>query len=177
MPASMTARTSLTPAVTAESSANRRPVARLTRWAMVVFPVPGGPTEISETARSSPSTRRRSGDPGARGAAGRPARRVSAAASARRAVRRHGRPRRIEEVRTGHAGRQLQASGAAALGTKSMPASARCASVIGVGAPVRGSPPDAVFGKAITSRIDEAPASSATSRSSPKAMPPCGGGP
>ena len=53
---------SLTPAVTAESSANRRPVALLTRCAIVVFPVPGGPNRISDTTLESPSTSRRSGD-------------------------------------------------------------------------------------------------------------------
>ena len=58
-----------------------------------------------------------------------------------------------------------------------MPASLRCAAVIGVGAPVSGSDPEAVFGKAITSRIVSAPASSMITRSQPKAMPPCGGGP
>ncbi len=58
-----------------------------------------------------------------------------------------------------------------------MPLSLRCAGVIGVGAPVNGSPPLAVFGKAITSRIDCAPASKAHKRSIPKAIPPCGGGP
>ena len=49
--------------------------------------------------------------------------------------------------------------------------------MIGVGAPVNGSPPLAVFGNAITSRIDWAPASSAHRRSIPNAIPPCGGGP
>src|SRR5262247_687120 len=58
-----------------------------------------------------------------------------------------------------------------------MPASPRWAAVIGVGAPVNGSLPDAVFGNAITSRIDSAPASSAHIRSNPNAIPPCGGGP
>jgi hypothetical protein len=45
-----------------------------------------------------------------------------------------------------------------------MPLSLRCAGVIGVGAPVNGSPPLAVFGNAITSRIEEAPASKAQYR-------------
>ena len=40
---SMTARTSLTPAESAESASNRRPVAPEISEAMVVFPVPGGP--------------------------------------------------------------------------------------------------------------------------------------
>ena len=43
----------------------------------------------------------------------------------------------------------------------SMPASVRWASVIGVGAPVSGSKPAPVFGKAMTSRIDSTPVSSA----------------
>ena len=58
-----------------------------------------------------------------------------------------------------------------------MAASLRCAEVIGVGAPVSGSPPLAVLGKAITSRIESEPVSSAQTLSSPKAIPPCGGGP
>ena len=59
----------------------------------------------------------------------------------------------------------------------SMPASARWASVIGVGAPVSGSKPAPVFGNAMTSRIDSTPESSADSRSHPSAAPACGGGP
>src|SRR5699024_823793 len=62
-----------------------------------------------------------------------------------------------------------------ASGLASTPASLRCAAVIGAGAPVSGSYPPPDFGKAITSRIDSAPASSATIRSQPKAIPPCGG--
>ena len=53
-----------------------------------------------------------------------------------------------------------------------MPLSRRCAVVIGVGAPVNGSPPLAVFGKAITSRIDSLPVNRAHTRSKPKAIPP-----
>src|ERR671915_1707792 len=45
------------------------------------------------------------------------------------------------------------------------------------GAPVSGSAPLAAFGKAITSRIDSRPASRATMRSIPNAIPPCGGAP
>ena len=41
----MTERTSLTPAVTAESSTKRRSAAVATRWASVVLPVPGRPPE------------------------------------------------------------------------------------------------------------------------------------
>ena len=62
-------------------------------------------------------------------------------------------------------------------GFASMPASVRWASVIGVGAPVSGSKPAPVFGKAMTSRIDSTPDSSAESRSQPSAAPACGGGP
>ncbi len=62
-------------------------------------------------------------------------------------------------------------------GLASTPASLRCSGVIGVGAPVSGSKPEAAFGKAITSRIVSRPASSMTMRSQPNAMPPCGGGP
>ena len=53
-------------------------------------------------------------------------------------------------------------------GFASMPASVRWASVIGVGAPVSGSKPAPVFGKAMTSRIDSTPVSSADSRSQPE---------
>ena len=59
-----------------------------------------------------------------------------------------------------------------ASGLKSTPDSFLWASVIGVGAPVSGSPPLAVLGKAITSRIDSAPARSAQRRSRPSAIPP-----
>jgi hypothetical protein len=57
-------------------------------------------------------------------------------------------------------------------GTKSTQASVGWAGVIGVGAPVSGSPPLAVLGKAITSRIDSAPLKSAQMRSIPSAIPP-----
>ena len=46
-----------------------------------------------------------------------------------------------------------------------------------VGASVRGQWAVWVLGKAITSRMDSAPASSITMRSSPNAIPPCGGHP
>jgi hypothetical protein len=49
--------------------------------------------------------------------------------------------------------------------------------VIGVGAPVSGSPPEDTFGNAMTSRMESASDSSAWIRSSPNATPPCGGGP
>src|SRR6266498_1975354 len=55
--------------------------------------------------------------------------------------------------------------------------SASWASDTPAGAPVRGSAPDWVFGNAITSRMESTPASSITTRSRPKAMPPCGGAP
>jgi len=67
--ASMTARTSLTPAVTADSSTNRRPAVFATRWARVVFPVPGGPQMIADRGPAGPacpSINRRSGLPGRR---------------------------------------------------------------------------------------------------------------
>jgi hypothetical protein len=52
---SMAARTCLTPSETAEISTNRRLVARLTTYASVVFPVPGGPHSTSDigTSRST----------------------------------------------------------------------------------------------------------------------------
>ena len=70
-----------------------------------------------------------------------------------------------------------EAGGAEACGWASMPASWRWALVMGVGAPVSGSRPDAALGKAITSRMVGAPARSMHTRSQPNAMPPCGGGP
>ena len=45
---SMAARTSLTPAATADTSTNRRRVCWLTIAAMVVLPVPGGPQRSSD---------------------------------------------------------------------------------------------------------------------------------
>src|SRR5271166_1064655 len=60
---SMTARTSLTPADTADSASNRRPVACEINDASVVLPVPGGPYRMTDAA-PEPSTSRRSGDPG-----------------------------------------------------------------------------------------------------------------
>ena len=62
---SMTARTSLTPADSADSASNRRPVACEISDASVVLPVPGGPVEDAPTPRPTPSTSRRSGEPGA----------------------------------------------------------------------------------------------------------------
>ena len=64
---SMTARTSFTPAVIAESSTNLRPGARAITCARVVLPVPGGPYRITEDGPAGPafspaSTRR--GEPG-----------------------------------------------------------------------------------------------------------------
>jgi hypothetical protein len=60
---SMTPRTSLTPADSAESATKRRPIALETSIARVVLPVPGGPYSISD-AGAAPSTSRRSGAPG-----------------------------------------------------------------------------------------------------------------
>ncbi len=48
----MAARTSLTPAVTADSSVKRRLVTLLTTCASVVLPVPGGPQSSSDIAAS-----------------------------------------------------------------------------------------------------------------------------
>ncbi len=62
--ASMAARTSLTPAETAETSTNLRSVWWLRIAAIVVFPVPGGPQSSSDIDWS-PSTSWRNGDPGA----------------------------------------------------------------------------------------------------------------
>ena len=156
----MTARTSLTPAVTAESSTNRRPVARLTRWASVVLPVPGGPQRITEIGddragrhRSDQPPQRRSGR--------------QQVVLADHLVERRGRIRTasgppprssaadVEEVRA----RSCRACSPRGVGSSTPGRSRRrppraAPAVIGVGAPVSGSPPDAVFGNAITSRID-----------------------
>ena len=58
-----------------------------------------------------------------------------------------------------------------------MPSSSSCCCVTGEGAPVIGSAPVFVFGKAITSRMSSSPASCATTRSRPGAKPACGGAP
>src|SRR5690348_6854505 len=63
--ASITARTSLTPADSAESATNRRSVAPATRWAIVVLPEPGGPHRITDMG-AVPLTSWRNGAPGAR---------------------------------------------------------------------------------------------------------------
>ncbi len=57
------ARTSLTPAVTADSSTNRRCPDAETTAAMVVLPTPGGPQRKTDIA-VRPSASRRSGEPG-----------------------------------------------------------------------------------------------------------------
>src|SRR4029077_8434117 len=63
-------------------------------------------------------------------------------------------------------------------GTRTRTCSSRsCASLTSVGASVSRSAAVWVFGKAITSRMLSAPVISMARRSSPKAMPPCGGAP
>ena len=54
---------------------------------------------------------------------------------------------------TGSADPYFCFSRSSASGSASTPASARWSAVIGVGAPVSGSPPEAVLGKAMTSRM------------------------
>ncbi len=61
---STAARTSLTPAITADRATNSASQVRATNRASVVLPVPGGPHRIIE-CRLRPSIRRRSGFPGA----------------------------------------------------------------------------------------------------------------
>ena len=64
---SMTARTSFTPAVIAESSTNLRPGARAITCARVVLPVPGGPYKITEDGPAGPAfspANTRRGEPG-----------------------------------------------------------------------------------------------------------------
>ena len=63
--ASIAARTSLTPAETADTSTNLRSVCRLRIEAMVVLPLPGGPHSSSDIDWS-PSISWRSGAPSAR---------------------------------------------------------------------------------------------------------------
>ena len=58
-----------------------------------------------------------------------------------------------------------------------MPVSRNCSGETTPGASVSGQCADCVFGNAMTSRIESAPAISMTIRSSPNAMPPCGGQP
>ena len=53
---SITARTSLTPAVNADMATKRRSVARATRWAMVVLPLPGGPQRMTDSAAPPPTS-------------------------------------------------------------------------------------------------------------------------
>ena len=63
----MTARTSFTPAVIAESSTNLRPGARAITCARVVLPVPGGPYRITEDGPAGPAfspANTRRGEPG-----------------------------------------------------------------------------------------------------------------
>src|SRR5690606_21088963 len=62
-------------------------------------------------------------------------------------------------------------------GASRMPSSSNWLSSTGAGASVRGSTPVWVFGKGMTSRIDVSSCSTITSRSMPKAKPPCGGVP
>src|SRR5262249_14362946 len=71
---------------------------------------------------------------------------------------------------------RVQVAGGGGAGTASIPASLRWEGVIGVGAPVSGSAPEAALGKAITSRNVSAPASGMTTPSQPDAVPPGGGG-
>ena len=81
-------------------------------------------------------------------------------------------PLETERVRAGV--RTAGGGGASTL----IPSSLSCSLVDPApGRPVSGSCPVAVFGNAITSLIDYRPASSAAIRSSPDAMPPCGGAP
>ena len=61
--AAIVSRTSLTPAVTADSATKWRSVDDATTLASVVFPVPGGPHRMIDDSRSA-SIRARSGAPG-----------------------------------------------------------------------------------------------------------------
>src|SRR5450756_1675824 len=67
---SITSRTSLTPAVTADSSTKRRPEVSAMRYARVVLPVPGGPHSTTDDGAAGPgspltgASNRRNGDPG-----------------------------------------------------------------------------------------------------------------
>ena len=75
-PSSITARTSLTPAVSADIATKRRSVAPATRWAMVVLPLPGGPQRITDVAPRRPRPAGAAARPGRAGGPARPARRA-----------------------------------------------------------------------------------------------------
>ena len=77
----------------------------------------------------------------------------------------------------GYPRRNRGCSSESSSGLASMPASARCSAVIGVGALVSGIEPGPGLRKAMTSRRDFAPASNMQTLSQPKAIPPWGGGP
>src|ERR1035437_5682672 len=178
--ASTATRTSLTPALTADSSTKRRLVAWLSTYASVVLPVPGGPHSSSDIGASL-SISLRNGVPA-------PVRcrcpitssrlrgriRTASGAAARAAVF-SASSNRLSDWGSVAIGRPYPPDGGT--GLASMPASRRCAGVMDVGAPVSGSSPEAALGKAITSLIDSTPASSIMPRSHPNALPPCGGGP
>ena len=121
---SMTARTSLTPADSADSASNRRPVACETSAASVVLPLPGGPYRMAD-ATPEPSTRRRSGDPAPASGPARPLRPARPDASAPPAVRRPTRPGRRRSFAARRAGRtdrrtRLQAYHARAEGRRQL---------------------------------------------------------
>ena len=179
----MTARTSFTPAVTAESSTKSRSAAPATRCASVVFPVPGGPHRIADSGPATPpapSVSRRRGLPGRRisscpRTSSRERGRIRAAsgcsgagvgpsdAGPSAALKRSDTRRRLRRGRDG--ARQLSfgltsrapcgaGASSSSSGVASIPASARCSGVIGAGASVSGSYPPPDLGKAMTSRIE-----------------------
>ena len=190
---STTSRTSFTPALTALIGSNALSVAPAMSRAIVVLPVPGGPQRITEERRS-PSISARSGRPGASRSrwptTSSSVRGRSRAASGgfggqpllrrrRKEIRRHPldpTPQAILASRVSPGSspdakttevRTSVGPSASARGRARRAARGRAAP----GAPVSGSAPDCVFGKAMTSRMFSSPASSATSRSTPNAKP------
>src|SRR3954468_22845862 len=86
------------------------------------------------------------------------------------------RSREPEEGESGE--REAQVLGASGSTSRNLrPSSSSCYSSTGLGARTSRSCAHCVLGKAITSGMESAPAMSATMRSRPKAMPPCGGAP
>ena len=88
--------------------------------------------------------------------------------------RRRRRKRETKALERGHAAPSLYSL---VRGGTRMPSSESCSGSTGDGACIIRSTAEAVLGNAITSRMLALPASSITSRSSPTAMPPCGGAP
>ena len=140
----------------------------------MVLPVPGGPHRMAEVSRSD-SMRARSGAPGPTRCcwptiSSRVRGRIRAASGARADSRSAAAPeKRSSPATTGRS--VLRREGPEAELARARPGAT------GLGAPVIGSDPDWVFGKAMTSRMLSSPAKMATNRSMPTANPAWGGAP